>query len=171
MPCVDRWDARLGSCLAGEGPSSCRISEHVPEQEKRRYVCVVRLRVGRSHQRQLRGFTTEHIGTGASDARQCGRMALRFRKPLGDRASGECGRPRSRITASTSQTVCKMSPRVCLRLSKSVSSLRSLPCAQHALSSILVRLRKKRTYCRGSQRSSTRRVDVSGREQKARPTQ
>ena len=67
VPRVDGWD--------GEGPLSCRISEHTPEQEKRRHTCVLWLRVDRCHQRKLRGFTTDPF-VWREDARQCGRMAL-----------------------------------------------------------------------------------------------
>ena len=49
---------------------SCTISEHAQQQEKRRHMCVVWLRVDWSHQRQLRGFTTDPL-VWREDARQC----------------------------------------------------------------------------------------------------
>ena len=76
-PRVDGWDARLGAACGGE-------------QEKKRYVCVLWLCVDRSHQRQLRGFTTDPL-IWRGNARQCRRMSV-FGEPW---------------------TVCEMSPHVC----------------------------------------------------------
>ena len=123
---VGRW---LGRCLRRR-TTSCRISEHAPEQEKRRYVCLVWLRVDRSHQRQLRGFTTEPL-LRRKRARHSGRKAP-FASPS---ASGRSDH--DRFTGSTPDRVRDVSSRV--PPLKSVSSLRSLPCAQQVLPSISVR--------------------------------
>ena len=58
-----QWNTSCAACgrVGRRRTMSCRISEHVQEQEKRRYVCVVWLRVDRSHQRQRRGFTTDPL--------------------------------------------------------------------------------------------------------------
>ena len=152
----------LAWALSSKKVASCRISEHAPEQEKRRYVCLVWLRVDRSHQRQLRGFTTEPL-LRRKRARHSGRKAL-FRKPLGERAL----RPRS---------VHRKHPGPCARCLLACASfeirefLEIVALCPTSLAFDLSQVSRKGFSCRGSQRSSTRRVDVSRREQKARQAQ
>ena len=130
--------------LSSKKVTSCKISERAPEQEKRRYVCLVWLRVDWSHPRfHDRTIPTAKAGTSLWPKGALS-QALRRRK-----YPGPCARC---LLACASFEIREFLEIVAL--------------CPTSLAFNLSQVSTKRFSCRGSQRSSTRRVDVSRREQK-----